>query len=157
VKEKNWCTISANVHNAGFKMIVTRYIEIRTKGNTDVIDLTGKCRDMLSESRLRDGIMTVFCPGSTGGVTALEYEPNLVRDLKSAMEIFAPSDKRYEHFKTWNDDNGSAHIRSALMGPSMSVPFVKGEMTLGTWQQIVFCDFDTRPRDRKLTVQIMGE
>jgi len=106
---------------------------------------------------MRAGTMTVFCPGSTGGVTTLECEPNLVKDLKEALDVFAPEGKAYEHGKTWHDDNGSSHIRSALMGPSMSVPFSGGRLTLGTWQQIVFCDFDTTPRDRRLVVQLTGE
>jgi secondary thiamine-phosphate synthase enzyme len=106
---------------------------------------------------MKNGIVAVFNPGSTGGLTTIEYEPNLVKDLKEALEVLAPSDKTYAHSMTWHDDNGSGHIRSSLMGPSIAVPFVDGELTLGTWQQIVFCDFDTQPRRRKLVVQIMGE
>ncbi|MGB2629681.1 MAG: secondary thiamine-phosphate synthase enzyme YjbQ [Candidatus Omnitrophota bacterium] len=138
-------------------MVITKYLSIDTKGFTDVIDITSECQDFIDSSGLKNGTITVFNPGSTGGLTTIEYEPNLVKDLKDALEIIAPSDKAYAHGRTWHDDNGSSHIRSSLMGPSISVPFVKGELTLGTWQQIVLCDFDTRGRRRKLVVQIIGE
>jgi len=138
-------------------MVYTGSITVDTKGNTDVIDVTPECISILRESGISSGVMTVFNPGSTGGVTTIEYEPNLVKDLKEALEVFAPSDKRYEHAGTWHDDNGSSHIRSTVVGPSLSVPFVAGELALGTWQQIIFCDFDTRPRRRELVVQVSGE
>ena len=138
-------------------MVNTEHISLDTRGNTDVIDITGECQSIIDDTGLGDGILTVFNPGSTGSVTTIEYEPNLVKDLREALEVVAPSDKTYEHAKTWHDDNGSSHVRSSLMGPSMSVPFSGGRLTLGTWQQIVFCDFDTRPRKRKLVVQVMGE
>ena len=138
-------------------MVITKYLSIDTKGYTDVIDIPSDCQDLVAREGLKNGTVTVFNPGSTGGLTTIEYEPNLVKDLKDALEIMAPSDKTYAHSKTWHDDNGFSHIRSSLMGPSISIPFVKGELTLGTWQQIVFCDFDTRARRRKLVVQIAGE
>ncbi|MBD3379264.1 MAG: YjbQ family protein [Candidatus Omnitrophica bacterium] len=138
-------------------MVFTEYISIDSAGNTDVIDITPRCRDILSGSGISSGTMTVFNPGSTGGLTTIEYEPNLVKDLKEALEIVAPSDKDYAHGMTWNDDNGSSHIRSTFIGPSITVPFVDNELTLGTWQQIIFCDFDTRPRKRRLVVQLTGE
>ena len=138
-------------------MVVTEYISVKTKGYTDVIDITAKCQDLISASGLQNGSATIFNPGSTGGLTTIEYEPNLVKDLKDALEILAPVDKEYAHARTWHDDNGSGHVRSSLMGPSISVPFVNAELTLGTWQQIVFCDFDTRGRQRELVVQIVGE
>lgn len=138
-------------------MVITKHLQVDTRGNTDVIDITSKCRSIVSSSGLKSGIINVFNPGSTGGLTTIEFEPNLVVDLKNAMEIFAPADKVYEHSKTWCDDNGSSHVRSSLMGPSITVPFENGDLTLGTWQQIVFCDFDTRPRRRSLVVQVMGE
>lgn len=137
--------------------IETSYIELDSQGNTDVIDVTGECRRLLTGSGLSDGTMTIFNPGSTGSLTTIEYEPNLVKDLKEALEVFAPTDKRYHHAMTWNDDNGSSHVRATVMGPSITIPFVEGELTLGTWQQVVFCDFDTRPRSRRLVVQLMGE
>ena len=138
-------------------MVFNEYINISSAGNTDIIDITGECQVIVDNSKIVNGIVTVFNPGSTGSVTTIEYEPNLVKDVKEALEIIAPSDRSYEHGKTWNDDNGSSHIRATLMGPSISVPIVDREMTLGTWQQIVFCDFDTRPRKRKIVVQVVGD
>jgi secondary thiamine-phosphate synthase enzyme len=137
--------------------IITEFLNISTRGNTDVIDLTPDCGRILVGSGLDKGIMNVFNPGSTGGISTIEYEPNLVSDLKDTLEEIAPSDRSYRHGETWNDDNGSSHIRSTLMGPSMSVPFDGGKLLLGTWQQIIFCDFDTRPRKRKIVVQLIGE
>ena len=107
-------------------MVITKYLEVKTKGHTDVLDITPDCQKLLNSSRLKDGTLTVFNPGSTGGLTTIEYEPNLVKDLKNALEVFAPSDKTYEHAKTWHDDNGSSHIRSTIVGPSLTVPFVDG-------------------------------
>jgi secondary thiamine-phosphate synthase enzyme len=138
-------------------MVRTEYISVKTKGHTDVIDITDECQELVAASGFQDGTVTVFNPGSTGGLTTIEYEPNLVKDLRDALETFAPVDKAYAHGRTWHDDNGSSHIRSSLMGPSISVPFVSGRLTLGTWQQIIFCDFDTRGRKRELVVQIIGE
>ena len=138
-------------------MVHTGHISVKTRGNTDIIDITDECSDILISSGMSDGVMTVFNPGSTGGLTTIEYEGNLLKDLKEALEILAPVSKRYHHGMTWHDDNGSSHIRSSIMGPSISVPFSGGKLVLGTWQQIAFCDFDTRPRRRDLIVQIVGE
>jgi secondary thiamine-phosphate synthase enzyme len=138
-------------------MVITKYLPLETKGNTDVIDITCECKKAVVASGLKGGVVTVFHPGSTGALTTIEFEPNLVKDLKDSLEVFAPTGKVYNHAKTWKDDNGGAHIRSSLIGPSLAVPFVKGELLLGTWQQIVFCDFDTRPRSRTLVLQIMGD
>ena len=138
-------------------MVVTEYISIDSRGNTDVIDITPECQDIVDSSGFKGGVITVFNPGSTGGLTTIEYEPNLVKDLRNSLEVFAPSDKNYEHEKTWHDDNGSSHIRSSIMGPSISIPFVDGKLTLGTWQQVVFCDFDTRSRNRRLVAQVIGD
>ena len=138
-------------------MVYTGYISLTTKGSTDVKEITGECAGIIFSSGISSGLLTVFCPGSTGGVTTIEYEPNLVKDLKEALEVFSPSGKEYHHKKTWNDDNGAGHIRSSVVGPSVSVPVVEGELTLGRWQQLVFCDFDAVPRTRKLVVQIIGE
>ncbi|MBU0570755.1 MAG: secondary thiamine-phosphate synthase enzyme YjbQ [Candidatus Omnitrophica bacterium] len=138
-------------------MVITKTLRIQTRGDTDILDITPDCGELVRASGLKSGVLTVFSPGSTGGISTIEYEPNLVKDLKEALEMFAPSGKAYEHGKTWNDDNGSSHIRSTMMGPSFSVPFVDGELTLGTWQQIIFCDFDTRPRGRELVLQAIGE
>ena len=138
-------------------MVVTKTVKIQTRGHTHVLNITSDCRKFIGASGLLNGVLTVFNPGSTGGISTMEYEPNLVEDLKEALEKLAPQDKTYEHEKTWNDDNGSSHIRSTMMGPSFSVPFTEGDLTLGTWQQIIFCDFDTRPRQRELVLQAVGE
>jgi len=138
-------------------MVVTKYLTVETRGHTDIIDITPYCQGAVEETGLNDGVITIFNPGSTGGLTTIEYEPNLVKDLKEALEVVAPSDKVYHHSKTWHDDNGSSHVRSSLMGPSISVPFVNRELSLGTWQQIVFCDFDTHSRNRRLVIQVVGE
>ena len=138
-------------------MVTTRYLTLKTTAKTDIIDITDECRQILNEGGITDGLINIFSPGSTASLTTIEFEPNLVKDFKNALEIFAPTDKSYEHGKTWNDDNGSSHIRASLMGPSITVPFKHGELILGTWQQIVLCDFDTRPRNRELVVQVLGE
>jgi len=101
-------------------------------------------------------VLTAFVPGSTGALTTIEYEPGLLEDIPALFEKIAPRDFPYRHHETWHDDNGSAHLRAALVGPSISVPFVQGRLTLGTWQQLVLVDFDTRPRRRRLVVQIIG-
>ncbi len=101
--------------------------------------------------------MNVFCSGSTGGITTIEYESGVINDLKKAIEKIAPSDMPYEHDKRWGDGNGFSHVRAALMKPSLTIPLVKGKLTLGTWQQIVFIDFDNRGRERNVVVQVMGE
>ena len=132
-------------------------IELSTEGNTQIIDITGQCGAIIAQSGLKEGLMTAHNPGSTASLTTIEYEPNLIKDFKEALEIFAPSDKNYEHARTWHDDNGSSHIRASLMGPSMSIPFSGSRLVLGTWQQIVFCEFDTRPRSRKIFIQLIGE
>jgi len=138
-------------------MVVRKEISLKTKGFTDIIDITEKVQRSLREAGLKEGILTVFVPGSTGGLTTLEYESGLISDLKRALEVIAPQGGDYEHNRRWQDGNGFSHIRSALIGPSLTVPFSKGELTLGTWQQIIFIDFDNRPRSRTLIVQIIGE
>ncbi len=137
--------------------IVTRELDLRTKGDWDVRDITDYVMRAVEESGLTSGTVTVFCPGATGGITTLEYEPGVVQDLHQVMDEITPPDRDYRHHQRWGDDNGRSHLRAALMGPSLTVPFVNRRLTLGTWQQIVFCEFDTRPRVRKLVVQLMGE
>jgi secondary thiamine-phosphate synthase enzyme len=138
-------------------MVVTRELQLRTKGGYDVQDITDHVMRAVQESKLTAGTVTVFCSGSTGGLTTLEYESGVVQDLKQVLDEITPPDRDYRHHARWGDDNGHSHLRAALIGPSLTVPFVDGRLTLGTWQQIVFCDFDTRPRARSLIVQIMGE
>ena len=137
--------------------IITDSIEISTRGYTDIVDVTPQVRDVLSRSGLSEGRLTVFISGSTAGVTTIEYEPGLLKDLPEALDKIAPMGARYHHDDTWGDGNGYAHVRAAMIGASFSVPFTQGRMLLGTWQQIVVMDFDNRSRDRKIIVQIMGE
>ncbi len=137
--------------------VETREITMSTKGETDMLDITDDVASALADTGLSDGVVAVFCPGSTGVVTTVEFEPGLQKDIPRALEVFAPRNAPYEHHKTWGDDNGSGHVRATILGPSLTIPFVKGKLTLGTWQQIVFIDCDTRPRDRKLIAQFIGE
>ncbi len=137
--------------------VVTREIQLRTQGNSEVRDITDYVMRAVEESKLTSGIITIFCPGSTGGLTTIEYESGVVADLKQVLDEITPPDRDYRHHQRWGDNNGSSHIRAALVGPSLTVPFVGGRLTLGTWQQIVFIDFDTTARARRLIVQVMGE
>jgi len=138
-------------------MVVTRTLHISTQGQSDARDITRDVSDALKSSNLRHGIVTVFCPGSTGGLTTVEYEDGVLADIRQVLDEIAPPDRDYRHHLRWGDDNGHSHVRAALVGPSLTVPFAEGRLTLGTWQQIVFFDFDTRPRVRELVVQVMGE
>ena len=138
-------------------MVVTATLELRTGGDADMIDLTGEVSSRVRESGLHAGTATVFCPGSTAGVTTIEYESGALSDLRRLFDEIAPPDREYAHNRRWGDGNGHSHVRAALLGPSTTIPFVDGELLLGTWQQIVFCDFDNRPRSRRIVVQIVGE
>ncbi|MHC4607180.1 MAG: secondary thiamine-phosphate synthase enzyme YjbQ [Planctomycetota bacterium] len=135
----------------------TDTIPVSTQGRTDMVDLTEKIAMKVAGSGLRNGIVTVFVTGSTGGITTVEFEPGLKKDMKIAYERIAPERDDYHHHATWGCDNGSSHVRASMLGPSLTVPFVEGKLQLGTWQQVVLLDFDTRPRKRNLVVQIMGE
>ncbi len=137
--------------------VVTGFVEISTKGHTDIVDITEGVGEALERSGLNHGTLTVFVSGSTAGVTTIEYEPGLLQDIPEALEKIAPTGVTYHHDATWGDGNGSAHVRAALLGCSLSVPFSDGRMLLGTWQQIVIMDFDNKPRNRKIIVQMMGE
>ena len=132
-------------------------VSLSTRGFGDTIDITSHVQKVLERSGIRDGLVTVFCPGSTGALTTIEYESGVINDLRKVIEKIVPSDIPYEHDRRWGDGNGFSHVRAALMKPSLTVPLVKGRLTLGTWQQIVFIDFDNRSRRRDLVVQIMGE
>ena len=138
-------------------MVATDTIDLITQGFTDVIDITETVTGIAGRSGIQNGLVTVFCPGSTGGITTIEFETGVVNDLKKAIEKIAPSDIPYEHDKRWGDGNGFSHVRAALMKPSLSIPVVKARLALGTWQQIVFIDFDNRGRKREVIVQVMGE
>ena len=139
-------------------MVKTEKIKVKTKGNCDIVNITGQVSEVVAESGISEGTVTLFNVGSTAGITTTEYEPGLVNyDIRAAFEKIAPQNARYEHEETWHDDNGHAHVRASLLGPSLSVPVVDGAMTLGTWQQIILVDFDTRPRTRTVICQIIGE
>lgn len=137
--------------------IITEKFRVSTKGHTDVIDITKTVGQLVTKHKLKTGNVTVFVSGSTAGVTTVEYEPGLVKDLPEAFERIAPTGKRYHHDATWGDNNGYAHVRASLLGPSLTVPFHDGDLQLGTWQQVVLIDFDDRPRERSVVVQLVGE
>jgi len=128
---------------------------IKTKGFTDIIDITDRVSEILEKSKVKDGICLISCPGSTCGLTTIEYESGLIKDLKRALEIIAPMNEDYEHCKKWGDCNGFSHVRSALLKPFLAVPVENGELILGTWQQIAFLDFDNRPREREIVVKVI--
>ena len=137
--------------------VVTKHLSIRTKGESDILDITGEVFGAVAETQLKNGVVTVFVPGSTGALTTIEYEPGLLEDFPNMLERLAPKNLDYEHERRWHDGNGHSHVRASLIGPSLTIPFVNGKLTLGTWQQIVFVELDARNRDRELIVQIMGE
>jgi secondary thiamine-phosphate synthase enzyme len=137
--------------------VVTKDIALQSKGNCDIIDITSQVAKNVEESGVDSGIVTLFIVGSTAGMTTIEYEPNLVSDFKNMWDRLIPQNIPYEHNKTWGDGNGHSHVRASTLGASLIIPFVNKRLTLGTWQQIVFVDFDNRPRSRKLTIQILGE
>ena len=139
-------------------MVYTQTLQVPTHGNCHLVDITAQVQQALDQSGLKNGVVTVFNVGSTAGITTIEFEPGLVHhDMKAAFEKLAPENASYEHEKTWHDDNGHAHVRASLLGPSLAVPFCDGVLTLGTWQQITLIDFDTRKRTRKIVCQIIGE
>lgn len=134
----------------------TTRIELSTRGHADVVDVTERVAEAVAESGLDEGTVTLFCPGSTGGLTTIEYEPGVVSDLQRLFDEIAAPDRPYRHHLAWGDDNGHSHVRAGLLGPSLVVPFEKRRPTLGTWQQIVFVDFDTRARQRRIVTQLAG-
>ena len=137
--------------------VISDSISISTQGFSDMKDLTSEVTKKLSDSGLQNGIVNLFVPGSTGGLTTIEYESGLVKDFTEFMEKIIPSDRTYHHDARWGDGNGFSHVRSALLGPSLTVPFSNGQLTLGTWQQIIFVDFDNRARNRTIALQFIGE
>jgi secondary thiamine-phosphate synthase enzyme len=138
-------------------MVATQNFQISTKGQGDVRDVTRQVADAVSRSGMRSGIVTVFVVGSTAGMTTIEFEAGAIDDLNAVFEQLAPREGEYRHHLRWGDDNGSSHVRAAIAGPSLTVPFVDGAMVLGTWQQIVLLEFDTRARSREVVVQIIGQ
>ncbi len=136
--------------------VQTEYIELSSKGNAAVYDITDKVQEVLTKTLVNDGIVNVSLIGSTGAITTCEFEPGLVQDISDIFDKLIPSGS-YNHDKAWGDGNGHSHLRSSLVGPSASFPFKEGELILGTWQQIIFIDFDNRPRQRKIVLQFLGE
>jgi secondary thiamine-phosphate synthase enzyme len=137
--------------------VVTKVVQLRSSKENDIIDVTKQTSDALRESRLNNGIINVFVAGSTAAITTIEYEPGLRHDFPKMLSRIAPEDIQYRHDETWHDGNGHSHVRASLVGPSLTVPFSNGVLILGTWQQIVMLEMDTKPRERVLTIQILGE
>jgi secondary thiamine-phosphate synthase enzyme len=137
--------------------VVTKVVQLRSSKENDIIDVTKQTSNALRESGLNNGIINVFVAGSTAAITTIEYEPGLRHDFPKMLSRIAPKDIRYRHDETWHDGNGHSHVRASLVGPSLTVPFSNGVLILGTWQQIVMLEMDTKPRERVLTIQILGE
>ena len=137
--------------------VETKTIELQTRGNAEVNDITRSVAAAVNETGLHDGIVTIFCSSSTSALTTIEYESGCVSDLQRLFDEIAEPARHYAHNARWGDGNGHSHVRAALLGPSLTVPFVGGQLTLGTWQQIIYVDFDNKHRHRRLVVQVMGE
>lgn len=138
-------------------MVVTKKISLQTKGNGDIIDITAQVEQQVAETNINSGTATLFVAGSTAGLSTIEFEPGLLSDFKGMWERNVPQDITYEHDRRWGDGNGYSHVRASLLGASLVVPFSDKKLMLGTWQQIILVDFDTRRRSRQIIVQIMGE
>ena len=132
-------------------------IKLATQGEPDIIDITAQVEEQVEKSTIHSGLVTIFCQGSTAAITPIEFEPGLLKDLPEAMERFAPREAVYEHHLRWQDGNGHSHVRASIIGPSITIPVLKGKMPLGTWQQIVLVELDVRPRTRKVIVQVVGD
>ena len=137
--------------------ILTRTLNLTTRGNADVQDITNQVSEIVFESGLERGTVTLFTPSSTSALTTIEYESGCIKDLQRLFEEIIDPQKHYAHNARWGDGNGHSHVRAALLGPSLSIPFLERRLTLGTWQQIIFVDFDNRQRRREIVVQLMGE
>ena len=135
----------------------TESISLNTRGDADIHDITHQIARHVAQSGFKDGIVTVFCPSATSALTTIEYESGALSDLRRLFEEIIPQNKEYAHNARWQDGHGHSHVRAALLGPSLTIPFVNFKLTLGTWQQVIYVDFDVRPRQRELVVQIMGE
>jgi secondary thiamine-phosphate synthase enzyme len=138
-------------------MVVTKRIQLHTRGNGEIADITSEVSRQLQDTGLKDGIVTLFTPSSTSALTTIEYESGVVHDLQQLFNRIVPPDMDYRHNLRWGDGNGHSHVRHALIGPSLTVPFVDNQLTLGTWQQIVFVDFDVRSRSRSVVLQFLGD
>ena len=137
--------------------VKTTSISLNTQGNSDVRDITDQVARSVLQSGLKNGTVTIFCPSSTSALTTIEYENGAVSDLRRLFDEIVPQERVYAHNERWHDGNGHSHVRAALLGPSLTIPFVDAQLTLGTWQQIIYLDFDNRPRQRQLIVQLIGE
>ncbi len=137
--------------------VITETLQVKTKGELQMINITEDVSKIVKESKISNGIATVFVPSSTASITTIEYEPGLLKDFPDMLERIAPKDMNYEHENMWHDGNGHSHVRASLLGPSLTVPFTDKQLTLGTWQQIVLIELDTRSRDRSIIVQMIGE
>ena len=137
--------------------VLTTSIQLSTHGNADMVDISDHVRNKVAESGLSDGIVTIFCPSSTSGLTTIEYESGCLNDLKRLFDQLSPPEQHYAHNARWGDNNGYSHLRSALIGTAKSYPLTDGRLGTGTWQQIVLCDFDDRARDREVTVTVVGD
>ncbi len=138
-------------------MINTASISLKTRGNSDILDITSEIAAAVSKSGIQIGAITIFCPSSTSAVTTIEFESGALNDLRRLLDEIVPAEKDYAHNARWGDGNGHSHVRAAMLGPSLTIPFVKGRLTLGTWQQVIYIDFDVRPRQRELVLQMIGE
>jgi secondary thiamine-phosphate synthase enzyme len=138
-------------------VVVTVTQEVTSRGENDIVDITSDVSRAVRESKLGAGVVAVFVAGSTAAVTTMEFEPGLAKDLPRALEVISPKEWEYEHQKTRKDGNGHSHVKAAIVGPSVVVPFQSGELMLGRWQQVVYVEFDIRPRTRRLVLQIIGE
>lgn len=137
--------------------VATKKLQLNTKGNDDMLDITGEVTQLVKDSGIKNGTVTVFATGSTAAVTTIEYESGLEQDMKKLLNDLIPSETNWRHNATWGEGNGHSHLRASIIGSSLTVPIVDGSMTLGTWQQIVLIDFDIKARSRNLVIQIMGE
>jgi secondary thiamine-phosphate synthase enzyme len=137
--------------------IITERITLHTQGNPDLVDITEKVSGVLEAAGLKKGSLTVFVVGSTAAITTFEYEPGLIQDIQELYEKIIPEHRHYQHDQTWGDANGFSHLRAALQGPSLTIPFDQAKLLLGTWQQVVLVEFDNRPRQRQIIIQIIGE
>jgi secondary thiamine-phosphate synthase enzyme len=137
--------------------VKTKNIELQTRGNADILDITREVTKIVGETGMHDGTVTLFTPSATSAITTIEYESGCLADLRCLFDEIVDPAHHYDHNARWGDGNGHSHVRAALLGPSLTVPFVDGRLTLGTWQQIIFIDFDNRDRQRRLVAQIIGD
>jgi len=137
--------------------VITYTITVISKGGNDVIDITRESEEAVKAGKLQNGILTIFVSGSTAAITTIEYEPGLKKDFPKMLDRLVPRDIEYQHNNTWHDGNGHSHVRASLIGPSLTIPFKNQALMLGTWQQIAFLEMDTRPRERKIVLQLIGE